>query len=122
MRNGQALVMLLIFITMAITVTTAGVILTINNSQASSGFEQSAIARDIAESGAENALIRMLRDPSYAGETLTMGTGTATITVTGSDPKTVNSVGRLGNFMRTIQVTAQYLNGVLTVTAWREIF
>ena len=122
MRQGQTLVILLVFITLAITVTTAAVVLIINNSQASARFEQGVVAHNIAESGAENALLQILRNPSYAGETLTIGDGTATITVTGTSPKTVVSVGRLGNFSRQVQVTTDYMNGVMTVLTWQEIY
>lgn len=121
-ESGQALVTLLIFMVIGITVTSAAVVLIMTGSQSSSKFQEGLIAHQIAESGAENAMLRLLRNPSYTGETLTVGDGTATITVTGSNPKTIQSTGVNGNFRRTIQVIADDSSGPLTVTSWREIF
>ena len=122
MKSGQTLVLLLVFMTIAITVTTAAVVMIIVSSRSASALEQSQAAYSVAESGAENALLRILRDPSYAGETLTIGTGTATISATGADTKTILSVGSVGDFLRQVQVTASYIGGILTVTSWQEIF
>jgi len=107
---------------MAITVTSAAVLVVISNSQASSKLEQSLTAYDIAESGAENGLLRLLRDPAYTVESLTIGTGQATITVTGTNPKIVLSQGAYNNFFRQVRVTATYVGGILTVTSWQEVF
>lgn len=123
MKSGQTLVLLLVFMSIAIVVTTASVAVIITNSQGASGFEQGQVAYDIAESGAENAMLRIIRSPSYAGESdLTIDGGTATITVTGSDPKTIISEGRYNNFVRKIEVISGYAQGVLTVQSWREIY
>lgn len=119
---GQAVVTLLIFMVIGITITSAGVVLIINSSTATSAFQESLIARQMAESGAENAMIRLLRNPSYTGETMTIDNGTATITVSGSNPKTILSVGKNRNYVRKIQVTASDVNNILTVTSWQEIF
>jgi hypothetical protein len=122
MKPGQTLVVLMIFMTMAITVTSMAVVLIINNTQAASRIEQGLIAYNIAESGMENALMRLLRNPSYTGETLTINSGTATITVTGSDPMTVLSIGRWNNFTRRIQATASYVDGIMSVSSWGEVY
>jgi len=121
-NKGQAVVTLLVFMVMGITITTAGVILIVNNSRLTSAFQESLIARQIAESGAENAMIRLLRDPSYTGETLAVGAGTAVITVTGTNPVTIESVGTNGNYIRKIQVIASDIDNMLTPTSWEEIF
>ena len=122
MKRGQSLVILLVFIAIAITVTSAAVVMMIVGSTAASKYEQGQTAYATAESGAENALLRLLRDPNYAGETLTIGSDTATITVTGTNPKTVTSTGVSGGFTRQVQVVAGYTNGILTVTSWSEVF
>lgn len=122
LHKGQTLVTLLIFMVIGITITSAAVILTITNSQNITRFQEGLIAYQIAESGAENAVIRLLRDPSYTGETLTVGEGTATITVSGSSTKTITSVGVNGRYYRRIQVVASYVNNVFTITSWQEAY
>jgi hypothetical protein len=120
-NTGQAMVTLLFYMIIAITITSAAVVVIFSNSLATSKLEIGSIAYSIAESGAENALIRLLKDQTYTGETLNLGDGTAQITVTGSNPKVINSQGKLGNFNRTIEVTATFLNNILNVTSWKEI-
>ena len=122
MKQGSALVLLLLFTSVAITITTAATILTISNTQISSAGQISLSALSVAESGAENALLRLLRNPAYSGETLTVGDGIATINVVGTTPYTITSAGRIEGLTRTVQVTASYVGGILTVSTWREIF
>ncbi len=121
-QSGQALAALLIFSAVAMVVLTATVAAAITSTQQVSSFDRSHEALYIAESGIENALYRFLRDPGYTGETLPVGGGAATITVTGVDPVTITSVGVVGGFQRTIVVTAGYTNYVLSVTSWQEQF
>lgn len=122
MKPGQTIVFLLVFMTMAITVTTAAVIVIISNSQAASKFEQSLTAYSVAEAGAEEALLRILRDPGFTSASLTIGEGIATISASGTTTKTISSIGTYNDFLRRVQVTANYVNGILTVTSWREIY
>ena len=113
--------MLLVFMIIAITVTTAATTLILVNSANTQKMEGGIIAYSVAESGIENGLLRLLRNPFYTGETLTLAEGTATITVTGSNPYTITSTGESGNFIRVIQVVVNY-NENMTISSWREIF
>ncbi len=121
-ESGQTLIALLIFMIVAISVMSTSIILISANSIAASKVEQSITAYNIAESGAENALLRLLRDPFYAGETITVDSGTAVTTVSGTSQKTIVSTGTSGQFIRKIQVIVDYNNNILTVTSWTEIF
>lgn len=105
----------------AIIITTASIALVINSSKGTDKVYQGANSLDIAESGAETAMIKLLRDPNYTGETLTVGNGQAVITITGTNPKTILSHGTLNNFTRTIQVIVDTSNNTLTATSWKEI-
>ncbi len=120
-QKGQTLVVLLSYMVIAIIISTASVALVINNSRGTDKVYQGTNSLDIAESGAETAMIKLLRDPNYSGETLTVGNGQAVITVTGSNPKTILSKGTLNNFTRTIQVIVDTSNNTLTATSWKEI-
>lgn len=121
-RRGQTLVFLLVFMAIAITVTTATVAMIIGSSYGASAQEQGTTAFSLAESGAENALLRLLRDPNYAGETLTIGTDQVTITVSGSSQKVITSVGTSRHFVRTVRVVTNLTNGVLSTQSWQEVF
>ncbi len=120
-NKGQALVLLLTFMLIAILVTSASIALVLNSSVGTSKLYQGSNSLDIAESGAETAMIKLLRNPNYAGETLSVGGGQAVVTVTGTNPKTVLSRGTISNFTRTIQVIVDTSNNTLTATSWKEI-
>ena len=84
-------------------------------------------AINVAESGAEEALIRLLRDPSYLSipgsfEDVAVGTDTVRITVnTSGTTKTVVSRVTTGNYKRAIKVEGGYINDIFTVASWTEI-
>jgi type II secretory pathway component PulK len=123
MKSGVALVLLLVFMAIAITITTAATMLTISSSQSSSRQDISYQALSVAESGMENALMRLIRDPSYSGETLTVDTGVATITVNNvGSVFTVNSTGTFGQYSRSVQVTMLDNGGIMSLSTWREIY
>jgi hypothetical protein len=120
-QSGQVLVMLLAFMATSTILTTSAVAVVVANIQAGTRQTQGERALQVAESGVDNALMRLTRDPSYTGETLTIDDGTATITISGSPSYAITSVGRVGDFRRTIQVTAARLDNVLTVSSWSEV-
>ncbi|OGH17862.1 MAG: hypothetical protein A3C22_03300 [Candidatus Levybacteria bacterium RIFCSPHIGHO2_02_FULL_37_10] len=120
-ESGQALITLLFFVLISLTITSGAIIIIIINSLSVSKSQEGTLAYYIAESGVENAMLRLLRDPNYAGETLIIGESTVIITVTGSNPKTAVAVGQNGNFKRTIQVDMDYNNGYYTISNWKEI-
>ncbi len=121
-QTGFASVALIIFTVMATTMITAATYALINSTFANTQAEQSAIALDIAESGAENGLERFSRDIGYSGENLSFNGGIAYITL--PDTTTIQSRGVYGNFSRTIQVKiSDYINtNNLTINSWQEIF
>ncbi len=122
MQKGQTLVLLLIFMVITVTITAASVAMIVVNAKAGDKLQQGSNAYSIAESGAETAMIKLLRNPNYAGETLPVGNGQAVVTISGTNPKTIISKGSINNFTRKVQIIADYTNSVLTVTSWKEIY
>lgn len=125
--KGQALVTLLFFMVIATTVTTAAILVIAVNSASGSKFQDGSVAYEIAQSGADNAVLRLLRDPSYSGEILPVGSGSATVTLTGSgtaaDPYIILSVGQIGNFIKKVQVRASYNSDQeLDIISQTEVF
>lgn len=120
-EGGQALITLLVFTVMASAIITGAVAMIVINSQATGTLVNSEEALKIAEAGVDNAAMRLLRDPGYTGETLTVGNGTATIIVNGGLTKTVVSEGISGDFKRKVQATIAVSNNTVTVTTWSEI-
>jgi hypothetical protein len=119
-QSGQTLIALLIFMILAITITATAAAITIINTQGNSSYVNGQAALGNAETGIENALLRLERDPSYGGETIALSPGSVTVTVTGSSPKTITAVGLAGSFKRTVIATATSSGGIITMTTWSE--
>lgn len=118
LQEGQAVVTLLFFMVMAITITTAAVVVVIANSSSSSINEQGTTAYYVAESGVEEGILQLIRNPLYSGGTFPVGNGTATLTVANG---TITATGSAYNSERTIQVQTVYNNNVLSITSWKEL-
>ena len=121
-QSGQTLVVLLFFIMVGITITVAAMIILSANSLAAAKIQQGEIARQEAEAGAENAYVKLLRDPGYTGETLQIGEDSVVISVSGSTTKTIDSTATSEGFVRKVEITASYVNNVLTPISWGEVF
>lgn len=124
--KGQALINLIFFTVIATTVTTAAILMVYVNLQSGTRLQQGTVAYEISQSGAENSLIRLLRDPGYTGESnLVIGSGTVDILVTGSgttaDPYVILSKGKVGNYLRQIQIRATYSDNQLIILSRKEI-
>lgn len=120
--QGMALVTVIIFAAVAMLVITAAVSMGILSSVSSRQMLQGQHALLLAESGAENALLRLLRNPVYTGETLTMDGGTATIVVSGTNPKIISVEGKSGSIIRQIEVRVSDTSGAMSVDSWQEKF
>lgn len=109
---------LLMFVLVAMTVITSTITTVISSTRAASVEQQGIDAYYVAEAGAENALMRLLRDPSYNGETLPVGNNSAIVTISGP---TITSIGQVNNLTRKIQVVTSYNDNQMTITNWKEI-
>lgn len=120
--SGQALVVLLVFVVVSLTITSAATVLILVNSLSASRVEAGIETQALAESGIENALLRLLRNPYYTGESLTVGSGSVTVVVVDGNPKTITSTATDGSFIKKIQATVSNNNNILQVLSWTEIF
>lgn len=127
-QKGQALITLLVFMIIGLTITSAAIVMILVNSTSGARQQQGELAYQIAQSGVENAKLRVLRTPppQYTGETLPVGNGQAVIIVTGSgtvaDPYVILSKGELGSFIRQVEVRARYQDNLFQITSEQEVF
>lgn len=117
-QKGAALVTLLFFVIIGITIISAEAIVLYTNILSASNTEQGLSAYYAAESGIEEGLIRLIRNPGYNGSTIAVGSGNVVIQVSSS---TIIATGRYGNTTKKIQAETTRNNGVLTITSWKEI-
>lgn len=95
------------------------------NSQSGLKAQQSGAAYAIAQSGAENALLRLLRDPLYSGESgLPISGGKVDIQVSSASGTFIaTSSGKISSYVRKVQIKAHYdQDYVLVIDSRKEIF
>lgn len=120
---GQALVTLLFFVLMGITITTAAIIILITTIRSTTRFESGTEAYYIAESGADVMILQLLRNPFYQGtQTISVNGGVATVSAMQGNPITILSISQYNNFIRKVQVQTVYTNGKVTILSWKEVF
>jgi hypothetical protein len=120
-QAGQSLVTMLVLMTMMITLTTGAVAVVISNAQATNHQVRGQTVLALAEAGVETATLRLLRNPNYTGETISLGEGTVTITVSGTTTQTITSTATLGLYQRRVQAVGTWNNNALTLSIWQEI-
>ena len=122
-ESGQALVSLLFVAIIGITIISSAVILVYENTQSASITEQGTYAYYVAESGAEEGLLRLLRNPNYtgtaAGQPLSVGFGSVVIQVNPASGL-ITSTGTYNSTVRKIQLQTVYNNGVRSISSWKE--
>jgi hypothetical protein len=132
-QSGFALITMLVFMVIGITVISAAAMVVTTSILAGSNSELGMKAYYVAESGAQDAMLRLLRNPNLVTitpYTMTTDDGTATITITnstsgGTITDTITSIGTIvtttGTTTKKIQVITNYTNGQYTTASWNEI-
>lgn len=120
-QKGQALVSLLIIIAVSILAVTSAIV----SASLSSTTAITTISDKVyysAETGAEEALIKLLRDPTYSGGTFNIDGVDVNIIVSSPSPteRNISSDATINNVKRKIAVRANFINNTLTVTDWKE--
>ncbi len=122
MKKAQALIQLIVITFLAMMVIGTAVAVNITLSQNSTNATQSQFAHKYAESGIENATLKLLRDPTYIGETLIFTDGTCVITVTGTFPnKTISVIGISGGIRRKVQASANMAGNKTLISNWVDV-
>lgn len=121
--RGQALVILLFVSLIGITVITAAAVVAYGNISSASVVERGNYAYYIAESGVEEGMLRLIRNPSYTGtpvgQPLSIDGGSVTIEISGN---TITATGTYNNNVRKIRAETAYINYARTITSWKEIY
>lgn len=122
-QRGQALITLLFFVAIATIVTSAAVVILYDNALSTARVAEGTQGYYLAESGIENALLRIIRDPNYTGETMNLPEGDIEISVINNTGNyTISSISTVGDSIREVEVQAEYADAILTVTSWKEIY
>jgi hypothetical protein len=117
------MITMLYVIVVGLLVTTGAAMAVIVNTQAATTYELGAFAQATAESGLENGLLRLIRNPAYTGETFAVDTGhTAVVTVASSSgTMIITSTGTVSSVTRQMEARVHYTNGILGIDSWKEL-
>ncbi|SRR6266404_5168361 len=116
-QKGQALISLMFFVIISLFLITASLVMLTVSAESTEKVEGEEIATRVAETGADLALLKLLRDPTYSGETFTLTDGKAVVSVSSG---TVTVSATSGTFVKTLVVGTNITNNVLGVTSWKE--
>lgn len=128
-QQGQALITMIFIASIAITIIMAASVFILQNMKGTSLVEQGTVTYYAAESGAQEALLRMIRDSSYTGtpqgQPLVIYIDGYPVSVdikASSQSGIITASGTFNNSVRKIQVQTVYNNNVRTITSWKEIY
>ncbi len=120
--SGQAVITVIFIAVIGMFISTGAIFSVANALESSSIQELGSSAFQAAESGIEYGVLRLMRDPTYTGGTMSVGSsGTCTVTITGSPEMTIQSIGTVGSVSRKIVATAHYNNLILVIDSWKEV-
>jgi len=121
--SGQILTSVLVFMAFGLSVIALSATLTVINIQNTAKLAQSEQASNYAEAGAEEAILRLIRDPAYSGGSLPLSADTVIgITVTGvGDSRTIISTATYNGFTKKVQAVVSLANNKATLVSWKQI-
>ncbi len=122
-KQGIALIALLFFVLIAMIYISAAVVIMAVNSQATTTTQEGLSASRIAEGALEDTLLRLLRDPDYAGGTFNLDGGNVTVSIVGDGLKDVTvSVIKDERYYRKFVAQVQFMETEMTIISWKEAF
>lgn len=120
-QKGYVLTSLLIFIVVIVLISTTSILVSISSMRGQTHFDSGRQALMAADSGIENAILRLLRDPDYNGETLEIDGTTVEILVEINNQFIITAVADSGAHEKTVRVTLDRVDGVLQIISWKTL-
>jgi Tfp pilus assembly protein PilX len=119
--GGQALLPLLIVIVIVLSLGTAVIELAIGNILVDRYFQEAIFGFYTAEAALENGLLRLLRNPAYAGESLQINDVPCTIETVGTSPVVMTATCNDTHQVRKVRAEINYVDGVMVVNHLGEV-
>jgi hypothetical protein len=121
--SGQILTSVLVFMAFGLSIVALSATLTIISMQNTAKYSQSEQASIYAEAGAEEAVLRLIRDPSYSGGNFPVATG-ATVVIqvaTSGEIRTITSTATYNGFTKKVLAQVNLANSKVTLVSWKQI-
>lgn len=119
--NGFSLIAVLVVCMFSIFVISTAVALILSASQSVTDKVVSESAVSLAESAAEDAILKLLRNPQYAGGGFALEDGQAVVSITNQpDSPVVAVVATRAGVRRELTIHLQRVDGSLEIQSWKE--
>lgn len=121
-QSGQSLIAVITLVTVGLLIITAALSLNIVNRRVIYFQNRAEQARQLAESGLENATLQLLRNHAYTGETFAVDGGQIVTTVTANNTsRSIRTTATVGDAVRTFEATGTFTDTVFTLSSWKEV-
>ena len=124
MKGYIALISVLIITAITSLIAISAILMSINESNMGLTKDLSARAYYLADACVEEALQQINNSIPYMGtDSLTMGSGSCSYTVTssGGQNRTIESTGTVGDLNRRVRVTIDAITPSINITSWDEV-
>ena len=125
-KNKGYIVLISVIIISAVgaVIAVAIILLALGSGLSSYSQQQSNQAKALADACAEEALQEINDALAYEGtDSLTLGTGTCTYTVTAqiAQNRIITSLGAVGDIQRKVKITIDAISPAINITSWQEV-
>ncbi len=119
-----ALISVLVVGAIGVAVATTLILLGLSSSKTSFSYEQSAKAKSLASTCAEEALEQIRSLSSFSGSGgLSLGVGACSynVTIGGGESRIIDASGTVGNVVRKVKVLVAIINPAIVISSWQEV-
>lgn len=123
-QNGQALIIVIFAIALAITIFSSAIISVINLNKNARLAEDGFSTLRQAEAGAEYALLKLVRNPNACSNLESFSLDSATITINFSQSGTNCTIlvtSQIDTIIKKVQVQAIISGNLVSYTSWKEM-
>jgi hypothetical protein len=119
-QSGNALITLLFFMFIGITILTSTGLVLYNSIFGTSQIEQGQMAYYAAESGIENGILYRLRNPLFTGNLPAVTVNSIPVTINIDSNGIITSTATYGSTVKKMQVNTASSSGALNISSWKE--
>lgn len=124
-QSGQAMISILLVLALSLIFITTTAMIYLTEGDLSFNTKKSNEIYYNGEAALEDAIMKLVRNSNYSGETLTLDDGSAIISVVlgpGPDQKTINvkSISNSGKYIRNLSAVVGTGGRIISLVSWRE--
>lgn len=120
-QQGHILIVVLLLMLVGIFAITMAATLVVTTSQSHGSRLSSSNISSAAESGIENAILNVLRNPAYTGGTFLIDGLTVSTVVVPGTPTVITATATSSGQRHVYEATVDRVDGMLSITSWTQL-